>query len=203
VTKALEMVGREIEAGEAVAEALRDKPYYDGSGGGVTLSGGEPAMQPEFLYALAALFRKENIHTALETSGFCDYKILETVLPYIDLFLFDYKETDPGRHQEYTGVLNTPILENLSRLCRAGARVILRCPIIPGLNDRDDHFRGIAELAAKYPAIEGVELLPYHKLAAAKTGRLGLNAHTIYPQVSGEITAVWSEAVSAYGARVI
>jgi pyruvate formate lyase activating enzyme len=201
--RALEIVGREASVGEITSEVMREKRFYEGSAGGVTVSGGEPSMQPEFLFALVKNIKKENIHVALESSGFCDYSVLEAVLPYVDLFLYDCKETDPELHRKFTGVDNKLILENLRNLYKAGARIRLRCPLVRGLNDRDDHFRGIAALSKEMDGLEGVEILPYHKLAASKADRMGLERQDEYEQIPREESDRWTDKVREYGGRVI
>ena len=202
VTKALAVVGYEISAGEVIARVLRDRPFY-ADGGGVTFSGGEPAMQKGFLSALLALAKGEGIHTALETCALCDYAYLESVIPYVDLFLIDYKETDPEKHRQFTGAGNALILENIGKLHGAGARILLRCPIIPDVNDRDDHFEGIAAMTAGYPGLLGAEILPYHKLAASKAGRMGLDAARDFAQPSAEQAESWRARARSFGARIV
>jgi pyruvate formate lyase activating enzyme len=196
-------VGQKVSVGEIVQETLKERKYYETSGGGVTISGGEPALQRKFLLALVKSLKKEKVHVALETSGFSDYAVYESVLPYVDLFLYDFKETDPVKHKEFTGVDNTPILDNLRRLHDAKAKILLRCPVIPGLNDRDDHFHGIADLAASLPNLTGVELLPYHKLAASKIECMGLEPQDEYGQVPPEVLTLWIEKTRSFGAPVI
>ena len=203
VTGALEMVGREATAGEIAGETLKERKYYKTSGGGVTISGGEPALQREFLLALVKILKKENVHVAMETGGYASYEVYNSVLPYIDLFLYDCKETDPARHREFTGVDNALILDNLRGLHDAKANILLRCPVIPGLNDRDDHFQGIAALAASLPNLIGVEILPYHKLAASKIERMGLESQEEYEQAPPEIQALWIEKLRGFGVPVI
>jgi len=203
VTGALEIVGHKMTAAEIAREALKDRRYYENSGGGVTISGGEPAMQGEFLLALVKILKKENVHVALETSGFSNYAVYESVLPYVDLFLYDYKETDPARHKEFTGVDNTLILDNLHKIHDAKANILLRCPVIPGLNDRDDHFQGIAALAASLPNLAGVEILPYHSLAASKIECMGLESQDEYGQVSPDTLALWIGKARDFGAPVL
>jgi len=171
---ALEMAGREASVSEVLSEAVRDRPFYETSGGGVTLSGGEPTMQPEFCLALLRAARAEGLHTCVDTCGYCEWSRLEQMLPLVDLWLFDFKESDTQRHRDYTGVPNGRILENLRRLCASGARLVLRCPIIPGLNDRDDHFEAIRRLAAEL-GLSRVELLPYHGFGDGKVERFGLS----------------------------
>ena len=134
----------------------------------MTLSGGEPAMQPEFMLALAMAAKSEGINVAIETSGYAPFGVYESVLQYVDMFLYDVKETDPELHRRFTNVNNKLPMENLRKLYEAGASILLRCPIIPGLNDRDDHFEAIANLTKEMPDLLGAELLPYHKLAASR-----------------------------------
>jgi pyruvate formate lyase activating enzyme len=188
---------------EILAEVMKDKPFYDNSGGGFTVSGGEPAMQGEFLLDLIRLLKEQKLHIALETSGFCDFKLFESLLPYVDLFLYDYKETDPDLHRKYTGVSNVLILENLEKLSQAGAKILLRCPIIPGLNDREDHFRGIAAVSAKYRNIEGAELLPYHNLAKSKASRMNLDIREQYSPPTRDTSQKWVDMVRSYGGRIL
>ena len=174
--KALELVGRDVSVAEVLDEVLRERPFYETSGGGLTLSGGEPTFQLDFSRALLEAARASDLNTCVETCGLADWAKLAAILPLVDLFLFDYKETDPERHREYTGAPIEPILENLRMLHRQGTRVRLRCPIIPGVNDRPDHFAGIAALARELPELEGVELMPYHRLGESKAGRFGIDA---------------------------
>lgn len=172
---AKEICGQTVDTDYVIAEAARDAVFYDSSGGGLTLSGGEPLFQPEFTLELLQKAKENNIHTALETCGFANAGLMQTAAALTDLFLFDYKETDPARHREFTGQDNRLILDNLHLLDALGKKVILRCPVIPGFNDRDDHFLGISETANRFACIERVELEPYHPLGAAKYEALGRN----------------------------
>jgi pyruvate formate lyase activating enzyme len=172
--KALEIVGRQVTVREVLDEVLRDRPVYETSHGGMTLSGGEPTMQIEFAEALLREAKGQGLHTCIETSGASEWERLERLRPWVDLWLFDWKETDPARHRELTGVSNERIAGNLRRLDGAGAAIVLRCPIVPGLNDRDDHFAGIARLAGELRHVLGVELTPYHRLGEGKLKRFGL-----------------------------
>jgi pyruvate formate lyase activating enzyme len=199
----LDIVGYDITVEEVVTKVMRDSHYYETSHGGVTISGGEPALQPEFLLSLLQGLKKENIHTAVETCGVANYSIYENILPYVDLFLFDFKETDSELHKKFTGVENKLIRENLKKLHDAGAQILLRCPIICKLNDRDDHFKGIAELAGAHKNLAGIEILPYHKLAASKIGRMGLPVQEEYEPVPGETSDKWRQILRGYGVKVI
>ncbi len=172
---ALELVGRDRTADEVLALVLRDRAFYESSGGGLTLSGGEPLLQPAFCAALLRQARLAALHCCVETSGHCEPEALRAVAPYVDLFLYDWKESDPARHAEYCGADQERIRGNLQELHDAGSRIRLRCPIIPGFNDRPDHLEGIAALALSLPRLEGVELLPYHRLGEGKLRRFGIS----------------------------
>jgi pyruvate formate lyase activating enzyme len=202
-TQALSIVGSNVTVDEVLKEVVRDRKFYETSGGGVTFSGGEPTMQPEFLRALVKAVKQQGLHTALETSGFCSYDILNSLLPEVDLFLYDWKETDPIKHKAYTGVDNTLIRKNLLQLHEDGASILLRCPVICGLNDTSEHFQGIAELSALLPNLMGVEVLPYHRLAASKSGRMGLQAQELYELPSSELKKLWNEDLLRRGAPVL
>jgi pyruvate formate lyase activating enzyme len=174
--KALEMIGRDETVESVMEVVLRDREYYAASGGGVTLSGGEPLYQPEFSAAVLEAAKREKIHTVVETSGFAEWATLQKMIGLVDLFLFDYKETDPHLHRSFTGQAQEPILENLRALHAAGARILLRCPMIPEYNARREHLDGIIRVARQLPKLVGVELLPYHRLGKGKLSRLGYPA---------------------------
>lgn len=171
-TDAREWIGREASVAEVMAEIERDVSFYDESGGGVTFSGGEPLMQPAFLLALLQACHQQEIHTALDTSGFAAWETLERVRPYVDLFLYDVKLIDDERHRQATGVSNTRILSNLRALSEHGHRIILRVPLVPGVNADEVNMLALADLAASLPSVERVDLLPYHHAAAGKYERL-------------------------------
>ena len=196
-TGALEMVGYEASVEEILAEVLKDYPFYETSGGGMTLSGGEPLTQFEFSRALLAAARESRVHTCVETSGFAPLEHLAALLPLVDLFYVDCKETDSARHLEYTGVALARIVENLTRMDALGAVTALRCPIIPGLNARDDHFRGIAALANRLQHVTEVHILPYHPLGRSKLERLGkidVNPEWSFPERA--VVESWIAAVA-------
>ena len=142
---ALEFTGRWRDVPEVMAIVRRDAAYYKSSGGGVTFSGGEPLMQPEFLEAALRECHREGFHTAIETSGFAPWSVIGQVLPCIDLFLFDIKHMDPARHLELTGVDNKLILENLRRIGESGAAIWIRLPLIPGINDGEGNLSAVAD----------------------------------------------------------
>lgn len=173
--KALETVGREATTEEVMEVVLRDVDYYEASGGGMTLSGGDPLFNPDFCHALLCEARARGIHTCIETSGYAEWDVVARMMPVADLWLYDYKETDPKRHYDYMGVGNTLIIENLRKLHAAGAKIVMRCPMIPGHNAREEHLDGIVALAAELPGLIGVELLPYFDLWRGKLKRFGLS----------------------------
>lgn len=202
---ALELIGREVSAAEVLAVVRRDKPFYETSGGGMTLSGGEPTAQPDFALALLQAARAEGLHTALETCGYVRFEELARLLPFVDLVLYDLKELDDARHREWVGVPNAMILENLRRAHDAGHAIVLRLPIIPGYNDRPDHFEVIANLARSLPKLRGVEILPYHPLGTSKAARLGYAAgrEAMAPTPEAAKVAEWAAALSRLGVRVL
>jgi pyruvate formate lyase activating enzyme len=192
-SRALEVVGREADVAEIIEEVLRDSVFYETSGGGMTLSGGEPLMQIDLAEALLRAADEAGLHCAVETCGHVEYCCFQTVLPYVALFLYDVKETDPERHREFTGVPNDLILANLRRLHDDGARILVRCPIVPGFNDRPDHFAALARLSESLPRLLGFEIMPYHRLGSSKLRRLGLT-----PDDLAEVEPPDDEAVAAY-----
>lgn len=202
---ALELVGREITVDETILEVLKDRTFYETSGGGMTLSGGEPLFQIDFTVALLEAARGEHIHCCIETCGFVHGKQLERVMAGVDLFLYDIKETDPQRHQEFTGVALGPILANLRMLHNAGAKVQLRLPIIPGYNDRADHFERVAGLCAKLPGLIGVEIMPYHPLGIGKLERFGMEARgrLEHKSVQNETVDGWTKELLKLGVNVL
>jgi pyruvate formate lyase activating enzyme len=170
----LEFVGRPMAVADVMKEVVQDRTFYLTSGGGITISGGEPLAQLDFTLALLRAAREQGIHRCVETSGFASWERLQSLIPLVNLFLYDWKETDAQRHEEFTGQSNSIIIENLRALHEAGGKVQLQCPIIPGFNDREEHFAGIAALAQSLPHLEGVRLLPYHPLGESKLAGFGL-----------------------------
>jgi pyruvate formate lyase activating enzyme len=156
---------------------LRDEAYYASSGGGITLSGGEPLMQPEFAKSLLIEAKARGLHTVVETSGYALWGAVRPLLPLVDLWLFDFKETDPRLHEKFVGKSNELVVSNLNRLHDSAAKILLRCPMIPQHNARRDHLDGIVALARRLPRLQGVELLPYYDLWRAKLTRFGLKSN--------------------------
>ncbi len=169
----LKRVGNRMTVEETIRKVMADKIFYDTSGGGMTISGGEPFFQPEFTLALLEAAKAEGLHTAVETSGFCPSERILAALPVTDLFLFDYKATGEELHRKLTGVPQKPILENLRAIGDGGAHIVLRCPIIPGANDTEEHFEAIAALMESNAGIEHADLEPYHPLGTGKAPKIG------------------------------
>ena len=172
-TAALVRIGRPATVEDVLADVLRDKLFYETTGGGLTLSGGEPLAQPEFASALLTAAKANGLHTAVETSGAVPFAAFEKTLNSVDLFLYDIKETDRDAHLRVTGGNLENILENLHRLDDAGAAIRLRCPIIPGINDRDTHFEEIVRIARSLRSVPKIDVIPYHPLGTGKSGHLG------------------------------
>lgn len=202
---ALEMVGRDATVQDVLDEVLLDQPFYETSGGGMTLSGGEPLFQIDFTEALLQTAKKEDLHCCVETCGFASFSCFERILPHVSLFLFDLKETDPARHEEFTGVPLNPILDNLKALHAHGAKIRLRLPMIPGYNDRQAHLEAVAEIAKTLPGLEGVEIMPFHRLGSSKRERMGLPGSQTDSIESPDTATVngWIETLAALGVSVL
>jgi pyruvate formate lyase activating enzyme len=171
--EARQMVGREMTIAQVMAEVERDIPFYDESGGGVTLSGGEPLAQRDFTLGLLQACKAGEIDTALDTCGFAAWDTFERVRGCTDLFLYDLKLIDEARHREFTGVSNTMILNNLKELSKRNHPILLRMPVIPGINDDEENVHQTGEFVASLPRPHSLELLPYHQSALSKYAGLG------------------------------
>ena len=180
-TGALQAVGEEVESRALVKTLLRDRIFFDESGGGVTFSGGEPLLQAPFVIEALGLLRAEGVHTALDTCGYADWPVLAEAASLADLVLYDLKLMDEGRHRAATGVSNRLILENLKALSGVHSAIWVRVPIIPGLNDDRATLEATAAFLAPLAGIRQVDLLPYHPLGEAKSVRVGVtqSLHTI------------------------
>ena len=158
--------GEEYTAQTLAARLLKDREFFAMNDGGVTVTGGEPLAQPEFLIELLQLL--EPVHRVIETSGYASDEVFQRVLPFVDLFLFDLKAMNSEIHKKYTGVDNAPILRNLATLCESGKPFIIRLPLIPGVNDTEEHMTLVREAIEGSPGLVRVEMLRYHKTAGAK-----------------------------------
>ena len=168
LAEARQLVGRSMSVQEVMEEIRRDITFFDESKGGLTLSGGEPLMQNNFSLAILQACREQDIHTVLDTCGFASWNVVKKFAPYVNLFLYDLKTIDMERHLETTGRSNERILGNLQKLSGMGAEVLVRIPIIPGLNDDQGEMERIGEFLAGMPKRHPVELLAYHNIAEGK-----------------------------------
>lgn len=169
-----EISGKWMNIDEILEEVEKDWIFYEESGGGVTISGGEPAFQPEFLLALLREMKARGINIALDTCGYTEWKNLAVTMDYVDLYLYDLKILDDGIHQKYTGVSNKLILENLKKLADSGKWIVVRIPVIPGINDADEDFTALQSyLEPLRPGVNEIHLLPFHTAAENKYKRFG------------------------------
>jgi len=173
-TKAREIAGKRVKVSDVMEEVEKDNIFYDESGGGVTFSGGEPFMQPIFLQNLLEACKERRIHTAVETCGFVNVETLMASRPYVDLYLYDLKVVDNETHRRFTGVSNETILKNLARLSHSHDHVIVRFPIIPGVNDDDENVLRLGEFVSSLRSVREIDVLPYHELGLEKYKRLGM-----------------------------
>jgi pyruvate formate lyase activating enzyme len=177
--EALSITGKVNSVEQVIELILKDKDYYINSGGGVTISGGEPMTQFQFTKQILKACKDNSIHTTLDTCGHAPSEKYLDILPLVDLFLYDYKESDYDKHKEYTGVYNDLIQKNFNMLYGAGAKIILRCPIVPGINDTDKHFEAICNLYKDYPKLFGIEIMPYHNIGLDKARKIGAEGQFI------------------------
>jgi pyruvate formate lyase activating enzyme len=173
--EAVEFIGKTMSVEDVVAEITKDTLFYDQSSGGVTFSGGEPLMQPSFLMGLLKACGDLDLHRTVDTCGYADTRTLLNVATHVELFLYDLKHMDSEKHYRYTGVPNEMILTNLKCLSRQGARIIIRLPLIPGINNDRENIERTGAFLSSLAGVNQVNILPYHHTAAAKYKSLGLN----------------------------
>jgi pyruvate formate lyase activating enzyme len=174
-TGALQAVGRLVTAADLVTELLRDRVFFDESGGGVTFSGGEPLTQAQFVSDCLHRLRAEGVNTALDTCGFARWDDLHGAARHASLVLFDLKLMDAPRHRAATGVPNDRILDNLRLLAAVHPNIWIRVPVIPGVNDDAGNLAETAEFVSRLAGIRRVDLLPYHATGEPKFARVGLD----------------------------
>ncbi len=173
---ALVRVGKPLSVEEILEEVERDRPFYDNSGGGMTLSGGEPTVHADFSSKILRGAKAAGIHTCLDTNGFCEWNTLEQLIEHTDVVLFDVKHLDPILHIEKTGVSNEVILENLTLLTQKGKELWVRMPILPGYNDSLEYHSQVVDYLIGLPGkIDRVDLLPFHNWCQDKYGWLGID----------------------------
>ena len=175
---ARELIGREMSVAEVVDAVVRDKPFYDNSGGGVTLSGGEPTMQRDFLLQLLAALKREGLHTALETCGFFQDNVVDLLVGLVDLFLYDIKQIDTEAHRQFTGVSSERVLTNFTAILgRVGSqRLLPRVPVIPGFNAGLEVLDGITDFLRQAGYSGPVHLIPYNRMARTKYEKVGMGS---------------------------
>lgn len=200
---AINISGRYLTVDEVMDLVMRDREFYERTGGGVTFSGGEPFSQPRFLLALARTAKERLLDTAVETCGYVAWRTMEGVLPYLDRVLLDIKHMDPDSHARGTGVDNRLILENLRRLDDRGIPIRVRLPLVPGFNDTEENVRATADLIAGLRNLEALDILPYHRMGEPKWGQLERNytLHGIIPLGSEEVCAL-ADCAREYGFKV-
>ena len=168
------VIGRDVTVEEMIKVVEEDRPYYRRSGGGLTLSGGESLCQPEFARDLLRAAKEHGLNTALESMACAPFETIETILPYLDLYLMDIKHTNPAKHKEFTGRPNDLMMENARKVALSGkCKLIIRVPVIPTFNDSVEEIQAIARFAASLPGVNKIHLLPYHRLGQDKYDGLG------------------------------
>ena len=197
---ALRLIGQELTVDAVLAQVEVDRIFYARSGGGMTLSGGEPMFQFAFTRSLLQGARQRGIHTCLETCGQASRERYAEFMPLVDLFLFDFKAADAEKHRALTGISNTLILENLAFLLDTGASLILRCPLIPGVNDDEAHLQAIAAWSHRSPPPQRIELMPYHDMGKDKAVQIGAKSRLGSVRTADEsIQAGWLSRLSNLG----
>ena len=194
--EAIEFVGRKVAVDEVMREIVKDIAFYDESGGGITLSGGEPLMQPDFLLELLDACAETDLHRTVDTTGYAASELLLQVAQKTDLFLYDLKLMDDARHRDFTGVSNERILNNLKLLAQMGARIQVRVPIIPGINSDFENIDRTAEFVSDLAGVEQIAILPFHNSARGKYGRLGMDC------ISSQIECPSKEHLKIIAARL-
>lgn len=169
---ARDIAGQDVRVDDVVVEIEKDRSFYEESGGGITLSGGEPMMQPEFVFSLLKECQARGFHTTLDTCGYAPWQDFDQIRSHVNLFLFDLKIMDDANHVKYTGVSNDIILKNLQQLADLGENIVIRVPIIPGITNDEANMNSISEFVQKLPGDQSIDLLPYHHIAKDKYVRL-------------------------------
>jgi pyruvate formate lyase activating enzyme len=167
-----DIIAREVNVSEIMREIEKDVIFYDQSGGGVTFSGGEPLLQPEFLKSLLVRCQQKGIHTAVDTTGYVSWQVLEDLSKFVDLYLYDLKMMDDDLHRKFTGVSNAKILRNLNKLLTEKKDVTVRIPLIPEITDTKQNLTAIARYLKKFPTINNIDLLPFNKMGEKKYNKL-------------------------------
>lgn len=171
-SQALNLVGKNMTAAQIIKEIEKDMVFYDESRGGATFSGGEPLMQPRFLHSLLKACKELGIHTAVDTCGYANSQVLSKINRHVDLFLYDLKVINDEKHMKFTGVSNKLILENLKKLSHNGQKIIVRFPLVPGVNDDEKDILELGAFLSSLKSVKKLSILPYHKAGFEKLKRL-------------------------------
>ena len=202
--QAVKAAGKEVTVKSVIAELEKETMFFNESGGGLTISGGEPLFQFEFTLELAKRAKERGIGCCIETCGYGKFELLEQLIPYTDIFLFDYKANGDELHRELTGVGNSLIMANLRKLNAAGARIILRCPLVPGVNDQEEHLRSIANIANELERVEEIHVEPYHPMARGKYQALKRRCDGIPEEFpAAERIEHWISVISAHTEKAV
>ena len=196
------IVGQDVTVGEIIDIVERDRIYYRRSGGGLTLSGGESLTQPDFAVALLKTAKERGINTAMESTGFADFSVISRYLPYLDLYLMDIKHMNSAKHKEFTSQPNELILENAKKITDAGARLIVRTPVIPTFNATKEEIGEIAKFASSLKGVTQMHILPYHRIGTDKYKGLGRDySLTGIEPPSKELMNELLKVVNSYGLK--
>jgi pyruvate formate lyase activating enzyme len=200
--EARELIGKVVTVDHVVGEIKKDILFYDESGGGVTFSGGEPLMQPDFLLGLLDACGELDIHRTVDTTGYADAQLLLRVAERTELFLYDLKHMDSEKHKKYTGVPNEQILSNLELLAKHGAKINIRIPIIPGINTDDENIDRTGSFVSSLPGVHDISILLYHSAADGKYRKLGMEYRLgkVLPPSEDEMEAI-SKRLENFGSH--
>lgn len=191
------IMGKDVTVEEVMETVKRDMPYYSRSDGGLTLSGGESLLQPDFARGLLKAAKELGINTAMESMGFAKYETIASILPYLDVYLMDIKHMNPSKHADYTQKSNELMLENARKIAASGqTELIIRVPVIPGFNETEEEILDIARFADSLPGVKQIHLLPYHSFGRGKYEGLGRE----YPM--GEAVPPSNEKMQQFKERV-
>lgn len=203
LNNANEIYGSEMTSLEVLGEVMKDKMFYDTSGGGLTVSGGEPSYQPKFTLELLALAKENGISLAIETCGIGSRDFYENAADLGATFLFDIKCLDPIRHKELTGTDNTHIMANLKYLMDRDADIIIRLPLVPDCNDSDEDIDRLSEfLSENKGRYRYAEIMPYHTLGIGKSEKLDITTSYIHDSASDEEISRWTSLFNSYGIEI-
>lgn len=200
---ALEQIGRSMTVEEVLSEIEKDRSFYEESGGGMTLSGGEPTAQSRFSERVLKCAHERGIHTAIETCGYARWNVWRSLLPQLDLILYDLKVVDSVQHKHYTGVANELILENLRKLTRTGKEIVVRRPIIPGYTDSESSMHSLGQFLERLDGVKEVHLLPYHNYGQGKYVCLGIESPLAgIPSLQEDAVIGLADILASYNIKV-